>query len=45
MPMNEWGLDKTYPLPETAAARAYFEAGHVPGKVVITPNPVSRDVD
>ena len=29
-------IDKTYPLPETAAALAYIEGGHARGKVVIT---------
>ena len=30
-------IDRTYPLAETAAALEYVEAGHVPGKVVVTP--------
>jgi NADPH:quinone reductase-like Zn-dependent oxidoreductase len=29
-------LDRTYPLEETAAALAYIDEGHVPGKVVVT---------
>jgi len=30
-------IDRTYPLHEVAAAIAYVEAGHVRGKVVVTP--------
>lgn len=29
-------MDRTYPLEETAAALAYIEEGHVPGKVAVT---------
>ena len=29
-------IDRTYPLAETADAMRYVEAGHVPGKVVVT---------
>lgn len=29
-------MDRTYPLEETAAALAYIDQGHVPGKVAIT---------
>jgi len=30
-------IDRTFPLREAAAAIAYVEAGHVRGKVVVTP--------
>jgi NADPH:quinone reductase-like Zn-dependent oxidoreductase len=30
-------IDRTYPLHEVAAGIAYVEAGHVRGKVVVTP--------
>ena len=30
-------IDRTFPLEEVAAAIAYVEAGHVRGKVVVTP--------
>jgi NADPH:quinone reductase-like Zn-dependent oxidoreductase len=29
-------IDRTYPLEQTAEAMRYLEAGHVPGKVVVT---------
>ena len=32
-------IDRTYPLDEIGAAIAYVEAGHVRGKVVVTPHP------
>jgi NADPH:quinone reductase-like Zn-dependent oxidoreductase len=32
-------IDRTYPLDEIGAAMAYVEAGHVRGKVVVTPHP------
>jgi NADPH:quinone reductase-like Zn-dependent oxidoreductase len=32
-------IDRTYPLDEIGAAIAYVEAGHVRGKVVVTPAP------